>query len=148
MDFVRYTPFAGQHVADNMKHWDGVETDITHKGWNKYGVIKFSVARSDIAYSVMDGDSVVAVGGIGGDDKKACIWMLSTPAIEKKPKRVMELSRQFLQLAKDLGYTKVFNFVHPDNKVTMRWLMKLGFKINKKPNAKGLIKVEKDLWNQ
>lgn len=144
MKFALYVPYAGRAVAESLKHWDVVETDISHPNWPKFSVIAESVARSDMAYSVLSDEGMpFAVGGVGGD---GCIWMLSTDYIKTSPRQVVKLSREFIQDCIYFGYKRLYNRVHKDNKTTLKWLKALGFKTKGKPNRKGMITVEKQLW--
>lgn len=143
---------ACHEVAESLKHWDKKELEVTFKGWPYDKAILYSLGASDVAFSVVipsePFDINVAVGGVGGDFDDACIWLLTTPEIEKYPKRVMELSRKFLNEIKALGYTKVHNYIHERNRTSIRWLKRLGFKKVNHRIKKHMIRMELDLWSR
>lgn len=153
MELGLYVPLAGREVAEDMKLWDRLETDITHYGLSKQAVITNSVNDSELAFSVLvEGDNGslgkwVAVGGVGGPKHYACIWLLTTPYVQTKPKRFIELSKQYIEELKALDYKKLYNYVHYQNKQTIRWLKYLGFQLEQRTGDELLIKAELDLWN-
>tara|TARA_B100001093_G_scaffold508707_1_gene571411 strand:- start:384 stop:845 length:462 start_codon:yes stop_codon:yes gene_type:complete len=64
------------------------------------------------------------------DPNTGVIWMLASPSIHKHKKDVYKLSKPTID---DLSkpYKTVYNFVHKDNKTSIRWLEWAGFTVDK-----------------
>ena len=92
--------------------------------------IQSGVAVSDrSAVVTYNGIPVVAYGVEGeGLSDRANVWMLATDHIRTIAKSVQaRVHHEFLELIE--GYDLVYNYVYTENKIALRWLRRLGFKI-------------------
>ena len=77
-------------------------------------------------------DNVVCMFGSVDSQVKdtGVIWMLGTPLVDKYKKDVMKLTHKFVKKVCE-PYRHVYNYIHKDNKKSMRWLKWCGFNVDK-----------------
>tara|TARA_R100001163_G_C5067866_1_gene207343 strand:- start:2997 stop:3479 length:483 start_codon:yes stop_codon:yes gene_type:complete len=121
---VEATIYHIQHLADNLRKQDLREVkcfvdDI------KY-VFHAALFNDDLTYTVLDKNDIpYAMFGAGTNSKEHYIWMLGTYDVEKY-KRIFtrhckEWVNYFVQ-----KYGTVYNYVHIENKLAIKWLMWCG----------------------
>jgi hypothetical protein len=123
-DFVPY-------LAENLKEWDKKEVGLVFPNWPVEAVIQYSINHSEIVHYAEADGKPIAISGYGDD----CGWMLSTPEIKNHKKTFLKLSHQMLSEYAQFG-DYIYNEIHKENKTTIRWLKRLGFKVSDlKPNG-------------
>ena len=88
------------------------------------GLVK-SVEVSEKCWAVLDGDTVVAMFGV---DSLDAVWLLGSDRMREHGHFFYEAPK--LYLAEMLwGRESLWNFVHAENFVSLRWLKTLGFSL-------------------
>lgn len=131
INFVKPTPAAIQTIADTMRDADRVEVWESHR-LTPHQALEYGLKLSDYAV-VVEADGVpVAAFGL----TKECVltgagvpWMLTSS-------KSLNYKREFLLqspavVAEMLNICpRLSNYVHADNRVSIRWLKWLGFTID------------------
>lgn len=115
-------------LAANLRPADLAECLAYGRGDVSAG-IESSVARSPLCWTAfIDGELaailgcglVSMMGGVGSP------WMLGTPVLDKHARVLVRATPEYI--AKMLNaFPHLVNFVHTENKTSMRWLRRLGF---------------------
>ena len=88
--------------------------------------------QDDCTLTVKDKyDVPYAMFGVGQLGNQAYIWMLSTDAVRDNMYDFVRYSRKWIQILTK-PYKTTFNFVHQDNKLSIRWLKFCGAKFIRK----------------
>ncbi|WP_146120213.1 hypothetical protein [Paraburkholderia sp. BL21I4N1] len=74
---------------------------------------------------------VTAAPGIGVP------WMLGTPALERAPKQLTRLGREYVHLMSD-KYATLLNYVDARSLKSVQWLDRLGFTVQKETEPYGV----------
>ena len=78
--------------------------------------------QDDVTLTALDKDDVpFAMFGVGQVNGLAYIWLLGTDALLDNSYNFIKASRKYVQLFTK-PYGCVFNFVHKDNELALRWL--------------------------
>lgn len=117
-------------MALNLRGIDALEAWELHK-LSPTMAVNGSLYLSHKSYAVLvDGDPV-CIFGVQPESmlgEVGIVWMLATDDIKKINKTFIRLSKPvFLDLTKE--YETVYNYVHRDNKISLKWLEWLGFDI-------------------
>lgn len=117
-------------MAPNMRSQDAEEVMASH-GWTPLEALVNSYNGSQECNSIIheDGD-VVGMFGVSDQGAFAMPWLLGAnkmldTKIEFVPQAIEWVDRMSVQ------YPLLFNFVHKENKVAIRWLKSLGFEFIK-----------------
>lgn len=118
-------------IADNMRREDAVEVMASH-GYTPHQALEVSVKNSSLmAVIVIDGIPVTALGLV-----KRCPltglgvpWLLSAEQALNHKRKFLELSPPVIEDMLDIC-PKLVNYVHAENRTSIRWLRWLGFKID------------------
>lgn len=123
------TPDHVNFLARNLRDVDVKEMWLMHR-YTPLPAIRSGVALSDRCSVVVCDGTPVIIFGIEGEglSDTANVWMLATDQISRIAKTVQARARfVFLELIQ--GYDLVYNYVYTENKIALRWLKHLGFKI-------------------
>lgn len=112
-------------LATNMR--DGDLAEVVASGRSDVFSGVFLSVKQSIAYAVIDDDKVLAMFGVVPVrfEQGHMIWLLGTHRLERYKKRFVRQSKDILEeWQRDYGV--LYNFVHEDNRQTVRWLKWLG----------------------
>tara|TARA_Y100001937_G_scaffold128851_1_gene209094 strand:+ start:6511 stop:6993 length:483 start_codon:yes stop_codon:yes gene_type:complete len=113
-----------KHLVDNLRDADLKEV----KCFVDDVKIAFTAAlfQDDLTYTVLDNNNLPYVMfGAGTNNKEHYIWMLGTYDVEKHKRVFTRHCREWVNyLVKKYG--KVYNYVHVENKLSIKWLMWCG----------------------
>lgn len=124
------------HIADaveleeNLRAIDRIECEA--HGPDVLDGIVDSIARSTHCWVARDGAEMLAVFGaaplslLGG---VASPWLLGTPALDRRPKVLQRVTPVYMQKILD-NYRYLVNWVHAENRTSVRWLRRLGFTVH------------------
>lgn len=89
----------------------------------------------DMTFTAKDksGRVVCMFGSLRSDyiEEWGIVWMLGSPLVDKYKKDIIQLTKKFVNKITS-PYKKVYNYIHQDNKKSIRWLKWCGFKVDKK----------------
>lgn len=131
MSVVRYerpTDDAIKFIADNMRQGDAIEVMASGEH-TPIEALTLSVKSSDSAVVVFIDDVPVAAFGLVRRDYlsgSGVPWLLSAEQALAHRRKFLELSPQVIDEMLQIC-PKLVNFVHSENKVSIRWLKWLGF---------------------
>lgn len=129
IDIVKLHSSHLEPVANNMRSEDVKEIWLTDRS-SPIGALEICNITSDKKFALLlNGEPIMAFGiDRDGLSDHARVWLLSTPKISQVRRFFIKHSKAvFLSLTKE--YTLVYNYVHEQNSVALRWLKWLGFKI-------------------
>ena len=132
------TKEAIQFIADNMRAEDVIEVYAAGRH-TPIEALEMSMKNSRRSVVVYDDDIPLAILGIVLRDFLSGVgvpWLLSTEQALKHKRQFLELSPPVIQEMLDMC-PKLVNYVHADNKLSVRWLKWLGFTIED-PKPAGL----------
>lgn len=108
------------HLAKNMREADIIEVNCFTGDPAK--ALFNGLMNDDHTFTLMDSMEVpYAMFGAGTVNKEAYIWMLGTDDIVKYKRFFIKICRAWVNVLVN-KYSTVFNFVHEDNKLAIRWL--------------------------
>lgn len=113
-----------QHLVDNLREADLKEV----KCFVDDVKIAFRAAlfNDDLTYTVLDKNDIPYVMfGAGTNAKEHYIWMLGTYDVEKYKRTFTRHCREWVNYFVK-KYKKVYNYVHVENKLAIKWLMWCG----------------------
>lgn len=112
------------YIARNLKTTDRNEMLKAKDTRSPFKAIQESVNVSAHVDVLCDGYVPFAVIGLCPD---GCVWLLSTENLQENAKSFSKYIKRKLEDLKRREYTFFYNYVDPENKVTMNWLKRLGF---------------------
>ena len=122
-----------EHIEDiypTMRKADRIE--IACMGHEPKESLLTSFEQDDVTLTAIDKDNVpFAMFGVGQVAGMAYIWLLGTDALLDNSYNFIKASRKYVQLFTE-PYGCVFNFVHKDNELALRWLRFCGAKFIRK----------------
>ena len=130
IELVRPTKDGLKYIADNMRAADAAEVWASNR-FTPYGALLVSVEASDhLAMVVADGEPIAVLGLKVHDilTGSGVPWLLGTESALKHKRQFFELSPPVIQDMLN-QCPKLFNYVHTENRVSIRWLKWLGFEI-------------------
>lgn len=83
----------------------------------------WTVRREGVLLGVFGVAPLSFITGVGSP------WMLGTPALDRHPRLVQRLVRQYLPQMLE-AFPHLINFVHAQNTRSIRWLTRLGFTLH------------------
>ena len=90
--------------------------------------LQAGLKKDDVTLTALDENEVpIAMFGVGQLGNLAYVWLLGTDALYDHSYQFIKASRKYVQLLTK-PYGCVFNFVHKDNKLALRWLRFCGAK--------------------
>ena len=133
-----------QRLGPRMRWEDRIEATLA-SGLPPEVALKNSFHESDMCWAIERNFSAVAIAGVGAANEKTkglvgVPWLLSSDELRTRPCQTMTALKQILQEIK-LLYPMLINFVFADNKVAIKMLCHLGFKIADEPIQYGEQKV-------
>lgn len=101
-----------------------------------------SFSMSRICRVAVADDVPVAIFGVcdSGTAGVGVIWMLGTDGLYKISRQFLKGSEQEISLMAN-GYKTLFNYVHVNNKLSIKWLEWLGFTIDKPGDSSELFRM-------
>lgn len=138
---VRFGPpteEAIQFIADNMRKADVIEVWAAGRH-TPIEALELSMKRSKKSVIVYDDDIPLTALGLVLRDFLSSVgvpWLLSAEQALKHKRKFLELSPPVIQEMLDIC-PKLVNYVHAENKLSIRWLQWLGFTIED-PKPAGL----------
>jgi len=127
---VRPTAEAIRFIADTMREADRVEV-MAASGRTPFDALQLSVDRSSfVAVVEADGVPVTILGLVVHDilSGSGVPWLLSSEHALKHKRQFLELSPPVIQEMLTIC-PKLVNYVHSENRLSIRWLTWLGFTI-------------------
>lgn len=128
--FVKPTDELVRMVADTMRQADADEVNASH-GHTPLQSLQSGLRVSDFAVVVMINGDPVAIFGLSKCNPitgSGVPWLLSSEsALEHKREFLIQSPKVIKQMLQICPY--LFNFVHTDNRTSIRWLRWLGFTI-------------------
>ena len=113
-----------QHLVDNLREADLKEVkcfvdDVKF-------VFRAALFNDDLTYTVLDKENIpYAMFGAGSNNKEHYIWMLGTYDVEKYKKVFTRHCKEWVNYFVK-KYGRVYNYVHVENKLSIKWLMWCG----------------------
>jgi hypothetical protein len=119
-----------REIAPLMREQDVKEVMYSH-GFNPLKALQESYRLSQVHNSIIHEDgSVVGMFGVADAGAYASPWLLGTDKIIDTRKEFIPQAIEWVNRMSD-KYPLMFNFVHEDNTVSIRWLKSLGFEFIK-----------------
>ena len=131
VEFRKPTPEAIQFIAENMREADRIEVWASNRH-TPLEALEISMRRSKKSLIVYgDGIPLTALGIVlrGFLSDVGIPWLLSTEQALKHRKQFLKLSPPVIEEMLDIC-PKLINYVHAENKLSIRWLKWLGFTID------------------
>lgn len=125
-------------LAPILREQDKMEVFCSH-GVSPEEALSISKKNSKECFTVIgdDEEDVILMFGVVEDDNgEALPWLLGSDKTAEIPKFVLENSSAKIAEWKE-KYSRLYNFVHADNEVSLRFLTWLGFSLDKKHEAWG-----------
>lgn len=117
------------YIADNLRDQDLAEIKAMHGEEDPLDILSQSVLLSTHCWVIMDGRKPVGLFGAapGALEGIGVAWMLGTDGITKS----LSIARQTVGYLEEMHetYSVLFNFIDPNNTVSMRWLRWTGFEL-------------------
>ena len=119
-----------REIAPLMREQDVKEVMYSH-GFSPLKSLQESYRLSQVHNSIIHEDgSVVGMFGVADAGAFASPWLLGTDKIIDTRKEFIPQAIEWVNRMSD-KYPLMFNFVHEDNTVSIRWLKSLGFEFIK-----------------
>ena len=99
-------------------------------------VLRAAIAMSDLLWTIEVDGEPAALFGVAPSDGTGSPWMLGTPALERAPKQLTKLGRQYVRLMND-KYATLLNYVDARSLKSVYWLARLGFTVQKETEPYG-----------
>lgn len=128
--FIRPTGDIVRHIAANMRAADAVEVRASH-GHTPMQALHYGVEQSHYSIVVSVNDEPCAILGLAIRDiltGTGVPWLLSTDAALKYKREFLKQSPPVIAEMLTIC-PRLFNYVHAENRVSIRWLKWLGFTI-------------------
>lgn len=89
--------------------------------------VKQSVMRSTLCWTALvDGELACIFGITWSGPDTGSPWMLGTPVVDRHSRVLMRRTPQYIDLMLQ-AFSYLHNYVHAENKTSVRWLRRLGF---------------------
>ena len=90
--------------------------------------LEYALEFDDVTLTALDGGDVpFAMFGVGQVNGLAYIWLLGTDGVKDNSYQFLKASKKYVDMFVE-PYGCVFNFVHKENKLALRWLKCVGAK--------------------
>ena len=114
------TPNHVDHIANNMRPEDIKE--VSSFNATPKDALLNAIAHDEATMTVLCPDNIpYAMFGVGCTNGEAYIWMLGTTDIIKHKFEFLKRCREWVWGLVGI-YEKVYNYVHEDNKLAIKWL--------------------------
>lgn len=124
----RYKDSDWQHLIEGLKETDRKELRAFYEGSEARG-LTLSVELSEVAQVITDDhDKPLAIGGWSHSPHGAIVWLLTDDNARGYAKLLTQCALDVIQDAFDHGYQTAYNHVATENKRSIRWLKRIGFK--------------------
>lgn len=130
VDIRKPTPEAIRFIADNMREADAVEV-MASGGYTPVEALEVSIKASLIVGIVYHDDTPLTALGMTRPNLVSNVgipWLLSAEQALKYKREFLRLSPPVIQEMLDIC-PELVNHVHIENKLSIRWLMWLGFTV-------------------
>ena len=108
------------------------QLEVLCMGHHPKEALQTALNHDDVTLTALDKDDVpFAMFGVGRVGGMAYIWLLGTDGLADNSYQFTKASRKYVQLFTK-PYGCVFNFVHQDNELALRWLRFCGAKFIRK----------------
>lgn len=116
-----------------MREMDAYEITVTGRDPIKALYESFEASRPHVFAIVVDGEPCGIFGAAQGPSMHVGIpWMLGNDRLVKIPRDLIVQGRAWVDYLNRM-YPHLENFVHVDNRVSIRWLTVLGFEVHHEP---------------
>ena len=119
-------------VAENMRKPDKREIWLSHR-IEPLEALEMITKQYGPQFTGMHGDEPVAIFGIlivNDLNKTGSPWMLATDKMMSRKKDFAAISKEYMaKMAEQFNYLE--NYVHKENRKSVRWLKWLGFEVHK-----------------
>lgn len=141
VNFRKPTQCDIKFVATNMRAEDRVEVLATSNRSPLEALVR-SVNISETSVTVLHGETPLAILGVYvpnllGDT--AAPWLLASDFALEHRREFLRLSRPYVRSILQ-RYSYLYNYVHVDNSLSIRWLKWIGFQIAEEPIQYGVNK--------
>lgn len=119
------------YVAQNMREMDKREVELT-SGRSPFEALKMGRRVSNLCSVILVNTVPVAVYGLSIPSLLGSYgvpWMLGTDEVYRHPKQTLLYGRAIVQNMRDYS-PMLQNYVYTENKISIRWLAKIGFEIH------------------
>lgn len=126
-------------IARNMREADRIEVKAS-SGLSPYESLKYSCGKSNFTVVVLVDDTPIAVFGLSVINALTGLgtpWLLSSTEALKHRREFFKLSPPIIQEMLSIC-PKLYNYVHAENKISIRWLKWLGFTVECNPVEYGI----------
>lgn len=119
-------------LARHMRSVDRAECEAA--GFDVEHALAHSIANSHFARTVLIDGKLAGIGGCNKHPASTLLapmgvpWLLGTDVLTRHPRVLQREARRYIAAMLEV-YPHLFNIVHADNHVTIRWLKRLGFTI-------------------
>lgn len=130
VEFREPAPLSIQYVADTMRPADVVEVWASG-GFTPLGALETSISKSQYAAVAWVDDEPCAIYGLIIHDALAGVgipWMLASEKAMKHKREFLAQTPGIIKAMLDICPT-LYNYVHAENRTSIRWLRWLGFEI-------------------
>jgi len=135
-----------EHIATHMRYHDVLEVEAHN--FTPHAALECALRLDIETYTIVDHNDVpYGMFGCGAGHEGFYIWMLGTNDVKKYRRIFIKHSRAWVWGFVGI-YEKVYNYVHTENKLAMRWLRWCGAEfeepilINDQPFSKFTINKE------
>lgn len=136
---VRHNDELLVEIASNMREADRIEVKAS-SGLTPYESLKYSCDKSNFTVVVMVDDMPIAVFGLSVINALTGLgtpWLLSSEEAMNHKREFFKLSPSIIQEMLSIC-PKLYNYVHAENKVSIKWLKWLGFTVESDPVEYGV----------
>ena len=120
------------NLAPRLRAIDNLEVKCTGSTPEVSLLRSFSLPNTKVLSGIADKEIIFMCGVCDSTDDPdiGVIWMLASPSIHNHSRDILRLSKPTID---DLSkpYKAVYNYVHKDNKISIRWLEWCGFTVDK-----------------
>ena len=136
---VPATPDLARQLAPNLRH-DDAEEVFAATGYGADIVLPIALEFAGQATAAVDDEGVVCMWGVHKATTLSGVghpWLLGTPRMVTKHRRTFRDLSLLIAENMRLEYDVLENFVDARNKISIRWLGWLGFKVEETPQPYG-----------
>ena len=128
------------HIAQHMRHADQVEVMASHGQTPRQAIFSSVKLSNFCTIATLEDDTPFAVFGLvlgSCVSGKGSPWLLGTDDIDRNVREFVEYSRQIVgEMQERCKYLE--NYVHCDNRKSIRWLKAMGFTVSPSPIRYGV----------
>lgn len=117
-------------IAENMRDADKLEIWLSSH-LKPYEALRRSLEVSDKTFTIVHDQAPIAMFGVRCQSllgRTGVPWLLGTDRITEVRQQFIKEGSRWIEILQD-GYTVLTNYVHEDNRVSIKWLKRLGFTI-------------------